>query len=104
MVVTFASLVYERLRADILAGVLSPVQKLRIESICEHYDVGNSSARDALNRLSAERLVERGSGEASMSLLLAVRTSKSWCERSAGWRNLRYANPSVERQADGMCP
>jgi DNA-binding GntR family transcriptional regulator len=57
--VTFASLVYEQLRRDILAGVLNPGGKLRIEAICERYAAGSSPVREALNRLSAEGLVQR---------------------------------------------
>jgi len=56
---TIASDVYERLRADILRGILAPGGKLRIEQVCERYGAGNSPVREALNRLSTEGLVER---------------------------------------------
>lgn len=56
---TIASAVYGRLRSDILSGTLAPGSKLRIESLCERYDAGNSPVREALNRLSSEGLIER---------------------------------------------
>lgn len=40
-------------------GVLPPGQKLRIEVLGERYQAGSSPVREALNRLSAEGLVER---------------------------------------------
>jgi DNA-binding GntR family transcriptional regulator len=54
---TLASTVYERLRQDVLSGVLKPSEKLRIESLRQRYDVGASPVREALNRLVSEGLV-----------------------------------------------
>jgi GntR family carbon starvation induced transcriptional regulator len=56
---TLASSVYDRLRGDILRGVLAPGAKLRTESLRERYGVGNSPIREALNRLSVDGLVTR---------------------------------------------
>ncbi|GAB4167177.1 MAG: FCD domain-containing protein [Thalassobaculales bacterium] len=56
---TLASAVHERLREDILAGRLMPGTKLRVEFVSERYEAGASPVREALNRLSAEGLVER---------------------------------------------
>lgn len=56
---TQASSVYDRLRADILAGELAPGQKLRIEFISRNYRTGQIPLREALNRLSSDGLVER---------------------------------------------
>lgn len=56
---TRASAVYEQLRADITHGVLEPGAKLRVQAMCLRYGVGASPLREALSRLSAERLVER---------------------------------------------
>ena len=56
---TRASAVYERLRADITCGALSPGSRLRVEAIGARYGVGASPLREALNRLSAEGLVAR---------------------------------------------
>ena len=56
---TLASLVFERLREDILEGHLPPGEKLRIEALQKRYEVGASPIREALNRLSSVRLVEQ---------------------------------------------
>lgn len=56
---TLASLVFERLREDILEGVLAPGEKLRIEALQDRYSVGASPIREALNRLTSVRLVEQ---------------------------------------------
>jgi DNA-binding GntR family transcriptional regulator len=57
--VTYASLIHQAVREDILRGVLPPGQKLRIEHLVERYQAGSSPVREALNRLSAEGLVDR---------------------------------------------
>jgi DNA-binding GntR family transcriptional regulator len=95
--VTYASLVYDRLRHDILAGVLPPGQKLRIESICDRYEAGNSPVREALNRLSAEGLVERREQRgfyvapiSSADLDELVRT-RCWLEELALRESIRLA-------------
>ena len=56
---TLATSVFERLRADILEGVIAPGEKLRIDALRERYGVGASPLREALNRLSALHLVEQ---------------------------------------------
>lgn len=56
---TLASRVYERLRHDILRGLLTPGKKLRAEYLRNRYEVGNTPLREALNRLSADGLVIR---------------------------------------------
>ncbi|WP_210490892.1 GntR family transcriptional regulator [Microvirga antarctica] len=56
---TAATIVYRKLRQDILRGVLEPGQKLAIDVIAERYGTGTNPVREALNRLSAERLVDR---------------------------------------------
>ncbi len=56
---TLASSVYDRLRGDILTGILSPGEKLGTEALRALYGVGNSPLREALNRLSVDGLVTR---------------------------------------------
>ena len=56
---TLATTVYDRLRADILAGELKPGYKLRIEFLGRRYRTGHIPLREALNRLSSDGLVER---------------------------------------------
>lgn len=54
---TSASLVYERLRNDILTSSLPASAKLRIDSLKERYGVGPIPLREALNRLLSEGFV-----------------------------------------------
>lgn len=56
---TTATLVYQRLRGDILKGVLKPGQKLQIDAVATRYGAGANPVREALNRLTSERLVDR---------------------------------------------
>lgn len=56
---TLASTVYDQLHHDILSGRLPPGSKLRLQGLKEHYSVGNSPIREALNRLSANGMVVR---------------------------------------------
>jgi GntR family transcriptional regulator, carbon starvation induced regulator len=56
---TLATSVFDRLRSDILEGVILPGEKLRIDALRERYQVGASPLREALNRLSALHLVEQ---------------------------------------------
>ena len=56
---TTATLAYNKLRHDILSGTLQPGQKLGIDGIAQRYGVGTNPIREALNRLSSERLVDR---------------------------------------------
>lgn len=56
---TAATIVYQQLRLDILKGTLKPGQKLQIEAIGARYEAGANPVREALNRLSSERLVDR---------------------------------------------
>ena len=50
---------FDRLRDDILNGALQPGQKLKIETLREHYAVGASPVREALSMLTSEGLVQR---------------------------------------------
>ncbi|MDA4846023.1 GntR family transcriptional regulator [Hoeflea poritis] len=50
---------FDRLRDDILNGALQPGQKLKIETLREHYEVGASPVREALSMLTSEGLVQR---------------------------------------------
>lgn len=53
--------VYDLIRRDILQGLLLPDLKLQIETVSDRYHIGAVPVREALNRLSAEGLVERKS-------------------------------------------
>jgi GntR family carbon starvation induced transcriptional regulator len=57
--VTTATVVYDRIRDDIISGRLAPELKLKVEFVCDRYGAGASPVREALNRLSQDGLVER---------------------------------------------
>lgn len=54
---TLASSVYALLRKDILNCRLEPGRKLRLQHLATEYGVGNSTLREALNRLASSGLV-----------------------------------------------
>lgn len=54
---TLVEFAYEALRQDILSGALPPGEKLRVEALKEHYQVGSSTLREALTLLVADALV-----------------------------------------------
>jgi GntR family carbon starvation induced transcriptional regulator len=54
---TLATGLYRRLKQDIIRGVLTPREWLRIDVLRDRYGTGASPLREALNRLSAEGLV-----------------------------------------------
>jgi len=56
---TLASDVYERLRHDLVQGVIEPNRRLRLETMRDRYGVGASPIREALNRLASEGLVDQ---------------------------------------------
>lgn len=56
---TAATSVYHALKHDIVLGLLEPGDKLQIDQIASRYGAGTNPVREALNRLSAERLVDR---------------------------------------------
>lgn len=54
---TLAESIYQRLRQDILWGRFAPGAPLRSDDLRSRYDVGISPLREALTRLTSERLV-----------------------------------------------
>ncbi len=56
---SLTSQIYDRIRSDILSGVLAAGKKLPIEELKESYDIGASAIREALSLLTADALVER---------------------------------------------
>jgi GntR family carbon starvation induced transcriptional regulator len=55
---SLTTLAFERLRQDILSGVLRPEERLRIQALSERYGVGATAIREALSRLVPDGLVE----------------------------------------------
>lgn len=54
---TLTSSVYEQLRADLVAGVYKPGERLGAEALRQRFTTGASPIREALNRLLAEGFV-----------------------------------------------
>jgi GntR family transcriptional regulator, carbon starvation induced regulator len=54
---TLTEQAYEQLLKDILSGSLKPEMKLQAETLKSRYNVGGSTLREALTRLTAESLV-----------------------------------------------
>lgn len=80
---TVASSVYDQMRLDILTGNLRPGEKLRSEFLRGRYNAGISPVREALNRLSTERLVchedQRGFHVAGVSKADLIELTKTRC-------------------------
>jgi GntR family carbon starvation induced transcriptional regulator len=56
---TSATLVYHELKRDLLRGLHEPGSKLQVEATAQRYGVTTNPMREALNRLAAERLIDR---------------------------------------------
>lgn len=54
---TIGEQAYQRIRSDIIFGVLKPGQKLKLDALRTDYDASISTLREILNRLSSEGLV-----------------------------------------------
>jgi GntR family carbon starvation induced transcriptional regulator len=54
---TATSIAYLKIRQDVVLAHYAPGEKLNIKTICERHDIGLSTAREALGRLSRERLI-----------------------------------------------
>ena len=93
---TLASIAYQKLLDDIVGGQLQPGSKLRLHALTERYKVGNSPLREALNRLSANGMVQREENRgfrvspASSEELSELIRTRCWLEELA----LRYRNLS----------
>ena len=48
---------YQRIRSDIIFGVLTPSGRLRLDAMKEDYGVSISTLREILNRLTSEGFV-----------------------------------------------
>lgn len=98
---TLARVTYDRLRADVLAGQWQPGRKLLMHELREHYQVGASPIREALNRLTSEQWVvhndQRGfsvaqASQAQLDDLVATRIAlesmalaQAFARRDAAW-------------------
>lgn len=101
---THASSVYERLRADILAGKLRPGHRLPIKALMESYGIGQTPLREALNRLAADGLVaaedQRGFAVPGISAeeLRELTRTRCWLEERALRESMARATEAWEEQ------
>lgn len=56
---TSATLVYHGLKSDLLRGMYEPGARLQIELAAQRYGATTNPTREAMNRLAAERLLDR---------------------------------------------
>ncbi|MCY3627828.1 MAG: GntR family transcriptional regulator, partial [Gammaproteobacteria bacterium] len=57
-VATVGSSTYQKIKHDIIFGVLTPGAKLKLDSLKDRYSASLSTLRETLNRLSSEGFVE----------------------------------------------
>ncbi|MCI5074842.1 FCD domain-containing protein [Oricola sp.] len=55
---TIAERAYRTIRDDIVSGILKPGEKLKIDTLRQHYGFGAAPLREALSRLSGDHLVQ----------------------------------------------
>jgi DNA-binding GntR family transcriptional regulator len=101
---TLASLVYDRLRQDIISVAIEPGEKLHIRSLCERFEVGLSPMREALSRLSSEGLVaqsdHRGFAVAPMDEedLVDITRARCWLNELAIRKSIGHGDAAWEEQ------
>lgn len=101
---TLASSIYDRLRQEIISVTLPPQSKLNIRELCARFSVGLSPVREALSRLSMERLVvqmdHRGFAVAPLSSADLYDLTRARCsiDGMALRDGIAAANPAWEEQ------
>jgi DNA-binding GntR family transcriptional regulator len=101
---TQASHVYDRLREDLLSGRLAPSRKLQMRFLMETYQTGQTPLREALNRLTADGLVEvreqRGFyvKNVSRAELAELTKTRCWVEALALRESMVAPTPRWEEQ------
>jgi DNA-binding GntR family transcriptional regulator len=101
---TQASNVYDRLREDLLSGRLAPSRKLQMRFLMDMYQTGQTPLREALNRLTADGLVEvreqRGFyvSDISRAELAELTKTRCWVESLALRESMAATTPQWEEQ------
>ena len=101
---TQASHVYDLLREDLLSGQLAPSRKLQMRFLMETYQTGQTPLREALNRLTADGLVEvreqRGFyvKDISRAELAELTKTRCWVEGLALRESMAASTPQWEEQ------
>ena len=86
---TLTEAAYEALRRDIIRGVRTPGERLRIGRLSDLYAVGPTPLREALQRLSAEGMVLAGGNRGFTVIALDMEE----------FRDLNIARTALEREA-----
>jgi DNA-binding GntR family transcriptional regulator len=93
---------YDRLREDLLSGQLKPGRKLQMRFLMDAYQAGQTPLREALNRLTAEGLVEAREQRGfyvrgiSQSELAELTKTRCWVESLALRKAMAAATPEWE--------
>jgi DNA-binding GntR family transcriptional regulator len=99
---TQATNLYDKLREDLLSGCLKPGQKLQMRVLMDAYQAGQTPLREALNRLTAEGLVESREQRGfyvtgvSQSELRELTQTRCWVEGLALRKAMQAATPEWE--------
>ncbi|SFZ84586.1 DNA-binding transcriptional regulator, GntR family [Devosia enhydra] len=99
---TTTTMVYDKIRADILAGRLEPGAKVRIEQLGQTYATSQSPIREALNRLASEGLVHREEQRGffitpvSAEILRDLVDTRCWVEERALRQSIANRTPEWE--------
>lgn len=99
---TLTTTIYEQLKEDILEVRLEPGRKLPFRFLMQHYGVGQTPLREALNRLSSEDLVvaldQRGFHIKPVDLreLAELTKTRCWVEGIALRESMRNATQAWE--------
>ena len=96
---TLATSIYNSLRADILGAQLRPGERLRIDALAERFDVSGSAVREALSRLSTERLVDRYEQRGFRVPAVALEEWRALV-RTRCWVETRALEESMKRRSD----
>ncbi len=106
---TRTSIVYQRIRHDLLNGHLEPGRRLRVKALKELYDVGNSPLREALNRLATTGLIDQVDGKgfqvsvASADELQELILTRCWLEEIALRQSIRNGDAEWEERVVLAC-
>lgn len=106
---TRASSVYLQLRMDVINGRLLPGSKLNIRQLSEKFSSGLSPVREALNRLSAEGLVDqvdnRGFAVQNVSVpdLIDLTQARCWLNEIGLRESIKKGDAAWEEQVLVAC-
>jgi GntR family transcriptional regulator, carbon starvation induced regulator len=101
---TLASKIAQRLRHDIVTGVLKPGMKLRTEDLTTRYGVGATPVREALNRLASDGLAvlsdKRGFRVPQVSIeeLEDLTLTRCWIQELAIKDSIAHADAQWEEE------